>query len=286
MSQPMAKSSRRVVLGFSGLPRAQAFKRARWPQLQDSEYKITQGAEAAAALVVDGVLVAAAAEERFDGVRHSDAFPVGAIASCLAQAGLTASDLDVVAHGFSYLPERAFYLGQSAYYRDLYHDVLDPEVNRVIAEQALGIDLAGRFLPVAHHLAHAESAFVPSGFADALVVVSDGLGERHAATVMIADARGLETIATLPATASLGLLYGLFTMYLGFEFNDGEYKVMGLAPYGDAGRYGPLILEHWVQLQGDGRYAVPLLLENADDLDKETHRAALAAIERRLGPRR
>jgi carbamoyltransferase len=280
------RSAATVVLGFSGLSLARTFKRAMFPELTEREHHITQGADAAAALVVDGQLVAAAAEERFDGRKHSAAFPKGAAEYCLSEAGATWSNVDFVAHSFAFATEQAFYSEQSDYYRTYFDKVLHPDVNRGVVERWCGANCSGKFVSVPHHLAHAESAFVPSEFEDALVVVSDGLGERHSATVYRGGPQGLETIASLPATASVGLLYGLFTVFLGFEFGDGEYKVMGLAPYGDRERYGPMILDRWLSLSGDGRYFAPLLLANATDLDKESFRAALEAMELALGPRR
>lgn len=282
----MTLSPIRPILGFSGLSKARQFKESRWRGLDRREYAITQGADAAAALIVDGQVIGAAAEERFDGVKHSAAFPAGSIAFCLEKAGLKATDIACVAHSFSYEPEREFYAGQSGYYHDLYDAVLNPAAIRTVAEDALGVDLAGKFLPVQHHVAHAASAYVPSGFADALVLVSDGLGERHSATVMIGSEQGFETLAEVPAHSSLGLFYGLFTLYLGFAFGDGEYKVMGLAPYGDSARYIDKIMRKWVHLEANGTYFLSALLENSSDLDKETYRAALSALEAELGPRR
>ncbi|MET8378259.1 carbamoyltransferase family protein [Streptomyces microflavus] len=275
-----------AVLGFSGLSLARGFKKRSWPGLDSRDYAIVQGADSAAALLIGGRVVAAAAEERFDGVKHSSSFPVGASQFALETAGIKASQIDLVAHSFSFGPERDFYTGQSDYYRGLYETALDPEVNRAVAEHHLGVDLTGRFRAVPHHLAHAASAYYPSGYGDALVLVSDGLGERHSATVYTAGAGGLETLAEVPAHSSLGLLYGLFTLYLGFAFGDGEYKVMGLAPHGDADGHIGTFLRDWVHLGSDGRYSVPLLLENVHDLDKETYGAALALIEREFGPRR
>lgn len=274
------------ILGFSGLSTARKFKESRWPGLDSREYAITQGADAAAALIADGQLIGAAAEERFDGTKHSAAFPLGAVNFCLEKAGLKATDIECVAHSFSYEPQRAFYTGQAGYYRDLYDSVLNPAVNRAVAEEALGVDLAGKFLPVPHHLAHAASAYVPSGFADALVLVSDGLGEKYSATVLIANEKGYDTLTEVPAHSSLGLFYGLITLYLGFAFGDGEYKVMGLAPYGDPTRYLDKITRKWVHLEANGQYFLSALLENSSDLDKETYRAALSALEAELGPRR
>src|SRR5689334_6448595 len=111
------------TLGFSGLDGARRFKRDRFPGLAEAEYALFQGADAAAGLVVGGRVAAAAAEERFDGRKHSEAFPAAAARYCLDEAGLHPEELGLVAHCFSYGPERDFYLGQSGYYGDLYREV-------------------------------------------------------------------------------------------------------------------------------------------------------------------
>jgi carbamoyltransferase len=286
--EAMARAESPRVLGFSGLAHARTFKR-RLPGLTDREQAIFQGADAAAALVVGGKVVSAAAEERFNGQKHSEAFPVGAAEFCLETAGLGPADLDCVAHSFSFAGEKDFYHGISDFYRGMYDEVLAPEVNRASAESALGVELSDRYLAVPHHLCHAASAYAPSGFSDALVLVSDGLGERHSATVLIgSDAGGeeFETLVQIPAHCSLGLLYGLFTLYLGFRINDGEYKVMGLAPYGNPSTFAHTIMDNWVSLGPDGRYSLSILLDNSTDFDKETYRPALSALERVLGPAR
>ncbi|MFD3471893.1 carbamoyltransferase [Streptomyces sp. NPDC058682] len=274
------------VLGFSGLDRSRVFKRQNLTGLTEPEYAIFQGADAAAALVTGGHVTAAAAEERFDGVKHSEVFPRQAASYCLQSAGLDPTRLDCVAHSFFYEPERDFYIGQSDYYRGLYSTVLSPQVNQAAAEEALGCDLSGRFMPVPHHLAHAAGTYLPSGYDEALVLVSDGLAERHSASVLSADRGGFETVLEIPAHDSLGLLYGLLTMYLGFRFGDGEYKVMGLAPLGDPSRHLSAFMDHVLQLDTDGRYRIPILLRNVTTIDKETYRPALIELERLFGPRR
>ncbi|BBB01929.1 putative carbamoyltransferase [Actinacidiphila reveromycinica] len=280
------------VLGFSGFDGSRDFKRRRLAGLTDQEYAVFQGADAAAALVADGQVVAAAAEERWDGLKHSERFPSGAADYCLRAGGLDpaalasgATDL-LVAHSFDFAPERDFLVGQSDYYRELYDAVLDPAAVQEVAQRALGCDLTDRFVPVPHHLAHATGAYLPSGYRDALVVVSDGLGERWSATALAATPEGFETVCEIPAHDSLGLLYGLFTMYLGFRFGDGEYKVMGLAPHGDPERHLAVLTDQVLQLDTAGRYRTPILLSNVSTLDKETYRPALARLEELFGPRR
>ena len=275
-----------LILGFSGLARFDPHKRENLSNLAEPEYAIVQGADAAAALVFGDRIVGAAAQERFDGVKHSAAFPADAARWCLQKAGRSCREIDLVAHSFSYGAEREFFAGQSLYYKSLYTEVLDPRVNQRIAEDYLGIDLSGRFVPVPHHVAHAASAFLPSGFGEAVVFVSDGLGERHSASVYMGTKDGYDPVLQLPAHSSLGLLYGLVTMYLGFRFGDGEYKVMGLAPLGNPARYTSTFLEKFLTLLADGTYSVPLLLHNITDMDKETFRPALRALEEAFGPRR
>src|SRR5579872_59448 len=153
------------IVGISGLEGAMDFKRARWPGLEEREYRISQGHDAAAAVVVDGVPVAAAAEERFNRQKHSARFPAGAIQYCLDQTGLEIDEVDLIAHAFDYAPyEKAFSLDHES--SSLYRTVL--------SRQAL-LDLVQRDFPgfpeervqqVEHHLAHAASAYYTSGWDD------------------------------------------------------------------------------------------------------------------------
>src|SRR5579863_1720233 len=111
------------ILGISGLENAVAFKKAHWPGLSEREYRISQGHDSAAALVVDGVPVAAVAEERLNRHKHSACFPAGAIHACLAQAGLAIEDIDEIAHGFDYAPYRKLFSidpTSAALYREVY----------------------------------------------------------------------------------------------------------------------------------------------------------------------
>src|ERR1700675_1659548 len=114
------------ILGISGLERAMAFKKEHWPGLEEREYRISQGHDAAAALVVDGVCVAAAAEERFNRKKHSADFPVQAIHYCLEQAGLALQDIDELAHGFDYSPYARVYAADPVS-RQRYCDVYSRE---------------------------------------------------------------------------------------------------------------------------------------------------------------
>ncbi|MFC4859232.1 carbamoyltransferase [Actinophytocola glycyrrhizae] len=256
------------------------------PGLTEFEYSATQGADAAAALVRGGQVVAAAAQERFDRVKHSSAFPLDAVRFCLQAARASMADVATVAHAFSYGDLRATFEDDD-FYEKFYTEALSPEVNRREAERVLGDDFGGRYLPVEHHLAHAASAYYPSGHRDSLVVVSDGLGERNSATIWHWSEDGTaDRLREVRAINSVGLLYGIFTMYLGFRFADGEYKVMGLAPWGDPSRTARQIMDRFVELEPEGEYRIPLLLHDVTALEKESHRGTITAIEEVFGPRR
>ncbi len=222
-----------IVLGLSGLPHAQEHLLRTNPQISPLDERICQGLDSAAALVVDGRLVAAASEERFTGEKGTGRLPVHAIEYCLREAGIGPDDVDLVAHGFDYDRHRRTFELTGAPFDEVYASatVID------------GLTAAGwtrvaeRFRPVRHHVAHAESALVPSGFDQALVVVSDGMGETESLTVFRAADGELTPQHTAPIASSLGILYSIATRFLGFQFNSDEYKVMGLAPYGDPERY-------------------------------------------------
>ena len=164
------------IIGFSGFEKSVPFKKAHWPGLEEREYRISQGHDSAAALFVDGELIAAAAEERFSRKKHTGDFPTGAINYCLSEAGLSLGDIDEIAHGFDYSPYRAAY-SLDPVTAELYREVFSPDA--VVAQVAR--HLAGyptdRIRHVNHHEAHAASAYFCSGWEECLVVVVDGMGE-------------------------------------------------------------------------------------------------------------
>src|SRR5947207_3249105 len=224
------------ILGISGFEGAIPFKRARWPQLDEREYRISQGHDSAAALVVDGAVVAAVAEERINRRKHTGAFPRGAIACCLAEAGVTIDQIDELAHGFDYAPYAAIYALDPGSH-DLYRDVYSREALLALVARDFPDFPAERVHHVSHHLAHAASAYYTSGWDECLVVVIDGMGEAHSVSVYCARDGRLDLIFQVAAQDSIGILYSLVTLHLGFDFNADEYKIMGLAPYGDPERF-------------------------------------------------
>jgi carbamoyltransferase len=215
--------------------------------------------DSAACLVVDGRIVAAAQEERFTRKKHDAAFPAQAVAYCLREAGLTPADLTLV--GFyekplvkferlletyvasaprgwkSYLMAMPLWLSEKLWMSDDIADHLE--------------GYKGEILFGEHHESHAASAFFPSPFEQAAVVTIDGVGEWATSSIGVGKGNDLELLSELRFPHSLGLLYSAFTYFAGFKVNSGEYKVMGLAPYGEP-KYVPLIKEHLVEIQDDG----------------------------------
>lgn len=273
------------VLGYSGFDRSMSFKRARFPDLASREYRIVQGLDSAVALVDDEGVRFAAAEERFSGVKSTGAFPTGAMRACLEHARLQPDAIDVVAHAFAYDCVQPLFTHDD-FSRAQYAEVYDPALqHEYLRTNVAEIDWASRFVAVPHHLAHAASAFYQSGFADSLILVSDGMGETQSASVLLGSDSGLTPLASIPAFHSLGVLYGIFTLYLGFAFNMDEYKVMGLAPYGDERRYLARVMD-LVRLCDDGTYTIPFFAEDRTLEEQQTHRGMLRALTEMFGPPR
>ncbi|HEX7968368.1 MAG TPA: carbamoyltransferase, partial [Stellaceae bacterium] len=227
--------------------------------------------DSAAAIVADGKLLAAAQEERFTRKKHDARFPEHAIAACLAEAGVDADGIDyVVFYDKPFLKfERLLetYLafaprGFQSFAQALPLWVKEKLFQKSLLTKALDRSVANggwsdRLLFTEHHLSHAASAFFPSPFEEAVTLTMDGVGEWASTSVGIGRSNRLELIKEIHFPHSLGLLYSAFTYYLGFKVNSGEYKVMGLAPYGEP-KYKDLILRHLLDLKEDGSFRLDL----------------------------
>jgi carbamoyltransferase len=218
--------------------------------------------DAAAALVVDGEIVAAAQEERFTRRKHDPRFPSAAVRYCLDHAGLSAADLDYVA--FYEKPRAKFerlvetYTAYAPASFATYLTAMTPWLRSKLHLQrelsaALGGGYHGRFVFTDHHESHAASAFYPSPFEEAAILTLDGVGEWATTTLGHGRGRTVQLTHEIRFPHSLGLLYSAFTYYTGFRVNSGEYKVMGLAPYGEP-RFAPLIREHLIHVRDDGSF--------------------------------
>ena len=223
--------------------------------------------DSAAALVVDGEIVGAAQEERFTRRKHDEDFPDHAIGWLLDHAGLTIDQLDHIVFydkpflKFERLLEtyvanaprglRSFSMSIPVWLREklFLKDLLLKRLKKLDR----GAPDSGRMLFTEHHMSHAASAFYPSPFEEAVVLTLDGVGEWATTTVAIGRGKDLDIVREIRFPHSLGLLYSAFTYYLGFKVNSGEYKVMGLAPYGEP-RFKDLILDRLVDVKPDGSY--------------------------------
>ena len=273
------------VIGFSGLHQSAPYKKSAFPGLSAREYRVAQGFDSAAALVTSAGIVAAAAEERFNREKATGAFPEKAIRYCLREGGLTLAQVDYIAHGFSYEPFKQYFM-ETEDMRKRYDGVYSPDVQRRNLEDRFpGLDAGRKLVPVTHHIAHAASTFYPSGFPESLILISDGMGEIHSMTVAVGQGADIKVLTQVSDLHSLGILYGVFTLYLGYYFGVDEYKVMGLAPYGDPREYYNKMAE-LVHLREDGTYTIPLFASNRTPLEKETHRGVLQELVNRFGPAR
>lgn len=273
------------IIGFSGLHQSTVFKKQAYPGLSSREYRVAQGFDSAAALVTDEGIIAAAAEERFSREKTTGAFPVQAIRYCLEAGNLKPSQVDYVTHSFDYEPFKSFFV-ETEFHQRQYEEVYSPDVQRRNLQTNFPeCDWSKKLVPVNHHMAHAASAFYPSGFPEALILISDGMGEIHGMTVAVGQGTDIKVLRQISAMHSLGILYGVFTLYLGFYFGVDEFKVMGLAPYGDPRKFYSQMME-LVHLREDGTYTISIFSSNRTQLEKETHRGILQELESRFGPAR
>jgi carbamoyltransferase len=226
--------------------------------------------DSAASLVIGGDIVAAAQEERFTRVKHDSAFPHCAIASVLEQAGLALKDIDAAVFyekpfvKFERLVET--YLAFAPKGFTSFAKAMPVWLKEKLFQKSLllknlrKIDLEfaeDKLLFSEHHLSHAASAFYPSPFEEAVVLTLDGVGEWNTTTASIGKGAGLQIVKEINFPHSLGLLYSALTYYTGFKVNSGEYKLMGLAPYGTP-RFKDTILQHLIDLKADGSYRLDM----------------------------
>ena len=226
--------------------------------------------DSAAALVCDGAIVAASQEERYTRKKHDAGFPRHAIDDCLKQAGITLADVDYVVFydkpflkferlletyvafapsGFrSFVTAMPVWIKEKLFQKGMLIDHLK-EIDPGFAREKL--------LFTEHHVAHAASAFYPSPFNKALILTMDGVGEWATTSVMLGEGRYITPLKEIHFPHSIGLLYSAFTYFTGFKVNSGEYKLMGLAPYGKP-VYADLIRTHLVDIRDDGSFRLDM----------------------------
>jgi carbamoyltransferase len=231
--------------------------------------------DSAACLIIDGDIVAAAQEERFTRLKHDHRFPLNAVRYCLSEANLTAAELDFVGFydkpllkfdrlletyldyapaGFSsFLKSMPLWMSEKLWMPDLIRTELAKAGGEDDQRRAkkLGKKFNWKLLFGDHHESHAASAFYPSPFDEAAILTIDGVGEWATSSTGRGKGNDLTLLQQLRYPNSLGLLYSAFTYYTGFKINDGEYKVMGLAPYGEP-KYVDTIKDHLLEVRDDG----------------------------------
>ena len=219
--------------------------------------------DAAAALLVDGTITAAAQEERFSRKKNDPDFPTHAVQFCLEQARLTAAQLDAVVFydkpilKFARILETYLAIAPAGWrtFPAVLPSWLGEKLNlrKTIREEMPGLSPTCPILFTEHHQAHAASAFYPSPFTEAAILTIDGVGEWATTTIGLGRNNEINLLRELRFPHSLGLLYSAFTAYCGFRINSGEYKLMGLAPYGEP-RYADVIRTELLDLKADGSF--------------------------------
>ena len=223
--------------------------------------------DSAATLLEDGKIITAVQEERFTRIKHDDSFPVEAIKFILQKSDLKLNDIDHIVFyekpflkferlletylsfapfGFkSFAKSMPLWIKEKFFMKKLIIDSLKSiDINFVYKDKLFFSE---------HHLSHAASAYYPSNFNNAIVLTADGVGEWATTTVAVAKNNNLEIKKEIRFPHSLGLLYSAFTYYTGLKVNGGEYKVMGLAPYGEP-KYKNLILDNLLEIKEDGSF--------------------------------
>ncbi|MGH0029751.1 MAG: carbamoyltransferase family protein, partial [Myxococcota bacterium] len=220
--------------------------------------------DSAAALLVDGVMVAGAHEERFTRIRHDPALPKHAVEYCLEVAGLDVNDLDyIVFYDKPFVKlERILTTYIATFPRSLPSFTKSIPIwlkEKLWIPRVIGKELGfeGEVLFAEHHQSHAASAFLPSPYDEAAILTCDGVGEWATTTQGVGRGNQIELINEIRFPHSLGLLYSAFTYYLGFKVNSAEYKVMGAAPYGEP-KYVDKILDELVDLREDGSFKLDM----------------------------
>jgi carbamoyltransferase len=272
------------ILGIGGLAGAQAFKRLHWPELDEREYAVALGADSAAALVMDGELVATAKEESFVRLPHTTEFPANAIKYCLSRKNLEPDEIDVLVHCFDYSEYEELYL-VSKRSGELYRNVLSRDALLKAVDRRWPTFPANRVRQVSNHVAHAAGAYLTSGWDECLVVVIDGLGDGQSTTGYSASGRGLPEIKEICAYDSIAVLYSLISVHVGFNWYGDEWQLMDLAAQGDPSRFRPFF-EQSVRLRPDGTIMVWPLRLNRRSGERDNYLGTRRCLLEYLGPKR
>tara|TARA_B110000259_G_C14013473_1_gene400421 strand:+ start:732 stop:2552 length:1821 start_codon:yes stop_codon:yes gene_type:complete len=218
--------------------------------------------DSSATLLVDGNIIAAVEEERFTRIKHDKSFPFNSINYCLTKANLSINDIDCVGYYekpllkfsriiSSYISHFPF--GFNSYFRSMPHWLANN--SNIKNKIKNNLNYNGEIIMPSHHMSHMSSAYYPSPFLDSAIISMDGVGEWSSLAIGIGENNHIEMLDTINFPHSLGLLYSAFTLYCGFKVNSGEYKLMGLAPYGEP-YYVNKIFNNLIDLKDDGSFKI------------------------------
>lgn len=270
-----------LTLGIAGLANVRKFLERHFPDEMAGESRIVQGMDAAAALLSGGRVVAAASQERFDREKKSPDFPYEAIQYCLDSAGARLGDVDAICFNFNFGRYKTIYATTAAA-KQYWQECLSPQAALAMLQHGF----VGSDKPITrhvdHHDAHFHAALASSGMERCLAIVMDAAGEVTATSVYLFDEEKVTKLARHPIAQSLGIFYSLITQFLGYAFNEDEYKVMGLASFGDPKRYAEFF-HSAIILKPEGGVEVPSLTLNHDFADGLFFRGSAKAIQQGLG---
>jgi carbamoyltransferase len=270
-----------LTLGIAGLANVTAFLERHFPDQMANDSRVVQGMDAAAVLVQDGNIIAAASEERFDRAKKSGAFPFQAIRYCLDEAGVTLAEVGDVCGNFNFGRYRPIYAAEDLS-RAYWQECLAPAAIFHLLKTQFRADSATQFHPIDHHDAHLHAALASCEFQQGLGVIMDAAGEIGATSVYHFDGPKITRLARYPVTQSLGLFYSLITQFLGYAFNEDEYKVMGLASFGDPQRYRTFFRSA-IRLGLNGSIEIPCLTLNRGFAESLFFTASAASLAEGLG---
>jgi carbamoyltransferase len=270
-----------LTLGIAGLANVTGFLEQHFPEQMARDSRVVQGMDAAAALLLDGKILAAASEERFDRIKKSAAFPFQAIQYCLDAAGAHLDEVQDVCSNFNFGRYRPIYASEELA-RLYWQECLSPDSVFGLLKSRFRTGDAMRFHPTDHHEAHLHAALASSAFDRCLAVVMDAAGEIGSTSVYLCEGGTVARLARYPVTQSLGIFYSLVTQFLGYAFNEDEYKVMGLASFGDPRRHREFFRSA-IRLGPNGSVEIPSLALNRGFADGLFFTASAAALERGLG---
>lgn len=261
------------ILGYSGLHNYINYKRKAIPDLSYYESLVGQGMDSAAAIYHNGSIIAVA-EERFSKKKHTGDFPVNAINACLKEAGISINDVSLICHSFNYTPYERL-LRINSHTSDLYSKILCEQSKMENFVQYYNMDreyVKEIYQSFEHHLSHAAYAYYSSGYDRSLILVVDGMGEFSSISVFQGQGKQITLIGEYGPKSSLGMLYSAITEYLGFISNIDEYKVMGLAAYGDKKIYSSLFddIVSWNDMDFELDHLIPNII--TCPADRETYR--------------